>query len=161
MRPRRDSGATVSEAWLRGTCLGSSCMADILILVDTATTLLMPSTVFNPKTWRAASCEWGYRGGAAEVKGQPPSGQVPPLAARWSRPAPTETPQAPRRFKGAPLGGTPPPKASRIPRRGCPFGLDATAITTHSGRCLPRGADPLEPGGRPHGHDCRRPCHGL
>lgn len=73
---------------------------------------------------------------------QSPSGQVPPLAARWSRPVPTETPQAPRRFKGAPLGGTPSPKASRIPRRGRPFGLDATAITTHSGRCLPRGGGP-------------------
>ena len=27
--------------------------------------------------------------------GQPPSGQVPPLAARWSRPAPTEIPRHP------------------------------------------------------------------
>jgi len=75
MRPRRDSGATVSEAWKRGTCLGSSCMADILVLVDTATTLLMPSMVFNPKTWRAASCEWGYRGGAAEGVSSLPVGK--------------------------------------------------------------------------------------
>ena len=75
MRPRRDSGATVSEAWQRGTCLGSSCMADILVPVGTATTLLMPSMVFNPKTWRAASCEWGYRGDAAEAVSRLPVGK--------------------------------------------------------------------------------------
>jgi len=38
---------------------------------------------------------------------------------------------APRRFKGAPLGGTPPPKASRIPRRGRPSGLDASSRLIH------------------------------
>ena len=58
-----------------GTCLGSNCMADILVLVDTATTLLMPSMVFNPKTWRAASCEWGYRGDAAEGVSSLPVGK--------------------------------------------------------------------------------------
>src|SRR5690554_320410 len=50
-------------------------MADILVLVDTATTLLMPSMVFNPKTWRAASCEWGYRGDAAQAMSSLPVGK--------------------------------------------------------------------------------------
>src|SRR5690554_2687362 len=51
---------------------------------------------------------------------------------------------APRRFEGAPLGGTPSPKASRIPRRGRPSGLDAAFLprhpcaTTHQGIHIPR-----------------------
>src|SRR5690554_6984408 len=52
---------------------------------------------------------------------------------------------APRRFKGAPLSGTPPPKASRIPRRGRPTGLDAASLLrhpcaiTHQGILIPGG----------------------
>src|SRR5690554_3890037 len=46
---------------------------------------------------------------------------------------------APRRFEGAPLGGTPPPKASRIPRRGCPSGLDAAFLLRHSSAITHQG----------------------